>query len=294
MFVPRDEDVILLDEKLFQVPVRSVALTTLGIKVFLAEITPENAKFFLERKFKNRGIKLPSLRKLIRTITLDRWEINGETIIFDDEGHLLDGQHRLKAVIESWKPIWSLIVYGINQERFKTMGQNSKRSAGDILAIAGERNGRNLAAALRWVWRYEHNLMLNEHPDVADDELADTIEQYPGLVESLSYGFRLQGLVAPGLVTALHYLCGQVDSSLANHFYWSLGTGANLDTDNPILTLRELFINANKKRTRLPDIYKAAVTIIAWNLLRKNPQATVKKLSWRRGNVRRAEFPKIT
>lgn len=283
-FVPHDDDIILLDEELFQAPVRSLPLSTVGITVYLIEITPKIAEIWLKRKNKNRSIHLSQLAKLKRALEQDRWEVNGETIIFDGQGQLIEGQHRLQACVDTGIVLWSLVVHGIDQERFKTMGQGSKRTAGDILGIRGEKNSRNLAAALRWVWRYEQGQMMNPHPLITDDELADTLETHQAITLSIPYGNKPPRLIAPGLTTALHYLCSRQDKALANHFFWSFTTGENLSEGNPILVLRNTLTQRSKLRRIVRDELKAPMVIHAWNLLRKNRHAVIgnsQKLIWR-------------
>ena len=169
------DDIITLDAALFACPARALPLTVLGISVYLAEITPEVARILLKTKNTNRSIKLAQLNRIKRAIEKSRWEINGETIIFDHDGRLVEGQHRLQAVVDTNTTIWTLVVRGIDRERFKTMGQGSKRTAGDILGIQGVKNATNIAAALRWVYRYETDQMTNAHPNITDDELTDTL-----------------------------------------------------------------------------------------------------------------------
>jgi hypothetical protein len=282
-FVPRDEDIYTVPEASFPAPVRGVPLSALGISVYLVEVTPKLAELWLKGKNKNRSMHLSQLNKLKRALEQDRWEINGETIIFDAQGRLIEGQHRLQAVVDTDTSLWSLIVVGIDQDRFKTMGQGSKRSAGDILSIRGEKDARNLAAALRWVWRYEHRQMMNPHPLITDDELADTIWVHQEIVDSITYGHQAQGLAAPGMVTALHYLCSRVHKADANDFFWRFTKGQNLDEGHPILILRNSLMKSTKLRRVMRDERKAPMIVVAWNLLRKDPNVRLKdarRLGW--------------
>ena len=269
----------------------------MGIEVYLLEITPEVAEVMLRKKNTNRTLKLSQLNRIKRALEQERWEINGETIIFDHAGQLIEGQHRLKAVVESGYTIRTLVVRGIDRERFKTMGQGSKRTAGDILGIQGVKNSRNIAAALRWVYRYEHDMMMNAHPNVTDDELADTITEHEAIIESLSFGVKAHSLAAPGMVTALHYLCSQRDKALANHFFWTFATGEHLEKGDAILVLRDRFLQGlgkRKARLILRDEQKAPMIVLAWNIIRKDGYVKLKdskRLSWhgRQGQ----KFPKI-
>jgi len=286
--------------EVFHTPLRAMPLSELGITVYLAEITPEAAEVMLREKNTNRTLHLPQLRKLQHTLECNRWEINGETIIYDEYGRLIEGQHRLKAIVEAHQTVWTLVVHGINRERFKTMGQGAKRTAGDILGIRGEKDARMLAAALRWVYRYDNDLMNNPHPTITDDELADTITEHKELIESVAFGRKCHAVAAPGMCTALHYLCSKRNKAFANHFFWSLGTGENMTSDDPIMVLRERFYKSeknarsNKLRVILRDEVKAPMIALTWNLLRKKPEARIKNavpIAWH-GRVGQ-KFPKL-
>jgi len=52
------------------------------------------------------------------------------------------------------------VVVGIDPACFATMDQGGKRSGADVLAIAGHPQAQTLCSALRWLWRYEHQQML--------------------------------------------------------------------------------------------------------------------------------------
>jgi hypothetical protein len=276
IFIPEDDQTSTLHDDLFQVPVRCVALDTLGISVYLLEITQKVAEHWLKTKNRNRSLHLAQLNKIKRSLGQGRWEINGETIILDATGRLIEGQHRCQAVLDTGIPLWSLVVIGIDQENFKTMGQGSKRSAGDILGIRGEHNARHLAAALRWVWRYDNKMMLSPHPPITDDELADTIFQHEDILNSIPYGTQKGILVAPGMATGLHYLFHRVSPEKANVFFRSFADGADLPTGHPILVLRNTLINRANKRQLMRDEHKAPMVILAWNLLQKDPKTLLR------------------
>lgn len=295
--MPEYPEMFTVTDDVFHVPLRAIPLKTLGISVYLAEITPEVAEVMLRKKNINRSFRLPQLNKIKRTLEMGRWEINGETIIFDEAGQLIEGQHRLKAVVETGVTIYALVVHGIDRERFKTMGQGAKRTVGDILGIQGEKNSRTLGAALRWVYRYDHDLMMNPHPNITDDELADTMPEHQELPESIPLGIKSHSLAAPGMITALHYLCGKRHKATANHFFWTFATGEHLERGDVLLVLRDRFMKAmGKKQTRLVlrDEQKAPMIINAWNIIRKEGYVKLKdgkRLQWQ--GKRGQKFPKI-
>jgi len=275
LIIQEMDDIITLDASLFHTPVSVLPLDRLGIKVFVALITPEIARIIWQHKNINRGIHLSQLRRLARALTQRRWQLNGEPLIFDRDGRLVEGQHRIKAVIDTGVSMVTLVVYGIDWELLGSMGLGAKRSIGDILGIRGIKNGNHIGAALRWVYRYEHGLMNNPHPNVTDDELADTYPTHAGLQDSFPLGARAQGLAAPAMVTALHYLCVKRDRATANAFFWKFGTGEQLEANDVVLVLRNRFLKGlsgkgtHFNRYILRDELKAPMIALAWNIIRK-------------------------
>jgi hypothetical protein len=304
------DDIVTLDETLFACAVRTLPLNILDISIYLVEITPEVARILLSKKNINRSIRLSQLNRLKRTLENHRWHINGETLICDHDGRLIEGQHRLQAVVDTQETIWTLMVHGIDRDRFKTMGQGSKRTAGDILGIQGVKNAMHIAAALRWVYRYETGQMMNAHPNVTDDELTDTLPLHTALLDSIPFGKKCLGIAAPGMATALHYLCRkgpqpephepgrrrgrppvvkdrwdqgdpQRRKGQADHFFWSLATGENLEPGDPILVIRNRILQpkgARRVRLILRDEAKAPMIINTWNLVVTAPAEAPAKL----------------
>lgn len=56
-----------------------------------------------------------------RQMSAGRWQENGETIIVGKSGNLLDGQHRLQAVIRSGVSIMAIIVFGVDDDEAMVM-----------------------------------------------------------------------------------------------------------------------------------------------------------------------------
>jgi hypothetical protein len=69
------------------------------------EINPTIAKEMLKRNFNNRKLNETHIRNLSNQMKLNNWLFDGTPLKFDKYGRLLDGQHRLNAVIESNKQI---------------------------------------------------------------------------------------------------------------------------------------------------------------------------------------------
>lgn len=62
-------------------------------------ITPETAKSWLLKNVHNRPLRDGLVTTYATDMANEQWQSNGESIKFSSEGELLDGQHRLAAVI---------------------------------------------------------------------------------------------------------------------------------------------------------------------------------------------------
>jgi hypothetical protein len=65
------------------------------------------------------------------------FEINGDTIRFDSHGTLIDGQHRLAAIVASNEGQVLLVVEGLDPTVFGTIDQGKPRTVANIIASTG-------------------------------------------------------------------------------------------------------------------------------------------------------------
>lgn len=112
-------------------------------------ITPEIAKTMLGENVNNRCISRDNVNLFAREIRNGEWRFNGEAIKFGKDGRLLDGQHRLLAVIAADKPLTTLVIRGLEDETQQTMDSGKTRTLGDVLTLRGEKNSTQLASLAR-------------------------------------------------------------------------------------------------------------------------------------------------
>lgn len=77
-------------------------------------ITPELAKKYLERNYNNyRRASSSTVTAYAEDMQNGSWELNGESIKFSENGSLIDGQHRLMAVVKAGVGVPMLVVTGV-------------------------------------------------------------------------------------------------------------------------------------------------------------------------------------
>lgn len=87
----------------------------------LVSITPELATQWLENNPLNRDIRDEHVQRLAHDIVVGQWVVNGDTVKRTSTGMLLDGQHRLWAVIEAGKAADMFVIDGIPEDAFHTI-----------------------------------------------------------------------------------------------------------------------------------------------------------------------------
>ena len=79
------------------------------------------------------------------------WKFTGETIQFSTDGQLMDGQHRLLALLVSNTSQTFNFVYGINKEAFDVIDSGKTRSFADVAQIKGYSDPLALTSLARFV-----------------------------------------------------------------------------------------------------------------------------------------------
>ena len=118
-------------------------------------VTPELAAEWLEANPRNRKINQRHVSALAVEIRAGRWLVTGEAIKLTADGQLLDGQHRLWAVLEAGMPIRTMVVRGIQSEAQLVMDTGAARKPGQGLGLLGYANANATAAALSVLARCE-------------------------------------------------------------------------------------------------------------------------------------------
>ena len=105
--------------------------------VVTENITPAKAREYLNTSTGNRPLSKVFILSYADTMKKGAWLLNGVPIIFDVNGHLLDGHHRLQAVITAGIPVRFDVMRGAPAEAFSTYDNGRHRTVGQLLAMQG-------------------------------------------------------------------------------------------------------------------------------------------------------------
>lgn len=149
-------------------------------------IDPIQAKAYLGHSAGNRGMKAEKISAYARDMTAGRWIANGESLIFDEAGNLIDGHHRLQACILSQTAFRSVVVRGVPSESSKTIDMGANRSPADALAFYGYKNCAVLNSVVRVLMSLKNGRERSASPSM--QEVLSFLEANPDLQEAANFG----------------------------------------------------------------------------------------------------------
>jgi hypothetical protein len=219
------------------------------------------------------------------------WKLNGDTIRFNGNGDLIDGQHRLNACIRSGIPFESYIVHGLEHEAFDTIDRGKPRSIADTFARQGHKHYNLLAATTRLLWLLKIGTLSSLRTGaVRPDQANKIIKKNPKLHDFVEWTVSITNrskLIRPALFCFLAYVTSKKDEKKAKQFWASVVTAEELKRGSPAYLLHHRLVLNSSSVAKLPVTTIAALAIKAWNLHQAGK--TCGSLKW----AENEQFPEI-
>jgi hypothetical protein len=111
------------------------SIESAGWESGIANVSPQLATELLKTNSINRTLRRGVVKKYALSMRSGNWQLSPDPICVDSKGILLNGQHRLHAVIEAAKTIPMLLMNGIKRETFAVMDRGAPRNFSDALGI---------------------------------------------------------------------------------------------------------------------------------------------------------------
>lgn len=280
-------------------------------------ITPKMAEAMLKNMVANRGVSDGKVLEYAIEMEGGRWSLNGETVKFNVEGQLFDGQHRLRACVLADKPFKTYVAYGISDENaFATVDVGKNRSHQDIFSISGYPSAALASSTAMTVYLYKHDMLTLKGPRgtqryakgssgvtaklkamppkgavVSKEELAMFAEPMKDrVIGAVRFAQNTPGgkLVPKAMIGGLYFLFAEKSEADAKRFFADLCEGVGLSSSDPVYRLRERLIANAASMNKLSRWAVMLLTVKAWNKRRSGEKAMM-SLKLTDGE----EFPKI-
>lgn len=106
-----------------------------GVEVQVFDVTPDLATQWLERNTRNRGLRQSVVNRYASDMKAGKWMVTGDAIGFDVNGSIVNGQHRLWAVLESDVTVRMTVAFGLQPDVVSVLDDHLKRNLVDVAKI---------------------------------------------------------------------------------------------------------------------------------------------------------------
>jgi hypothetical protein len=245
------------------------------INISEAVVNPDTAQSMLSHNTGNfRPVNAARVKRYASDMLSGRWIYAGDPIRFDKNGKLIDGQHRLAAIVLSGVAVQMLIIRGVEQEAESVIDKGQPRKNASWLHHAGIKNATHAAAIAKMILCHRKRAWHVQAFGAAyftDKEVLELAEQHDATIQS---AFRLATSVGSKIklgVTLLSTIMHEAafplaaeSSPICVEFCHALRDGDNLVKSSPVYLLRERFRDVHASKREGPYITKILATI-AWN-----------------------------
>lgn len=247
----------------------------------LESVTPEKATAYLSKNKSNRPISERNTERLATAMAAGEWVVNGESIKFNGDGSLVDGQHRLAAIIRSKKTIKTYVVRGLPSTSYDTIDQGKPRSLADLLARAGEIHYCCLASAIRWFLCFKSNSYPRDQRRLSNAALHNFLEETPSVRDSVASILEWCGKQSfpRGFMAGFHCYVSTIDKKAADEFIKGVCTGENLTKQMPEYKLRQSMIDDVSALRKMHLNQLSILFAKSWNYKRTGKEVKVLKTS---------------
>jgi hypothetical protein len=269
-------------------------LSALGLKPepvtsWQVEITPGLAGQLLQFNTANRNPSRAKISRFADLIRAGRWTLNGETVKFGSDGRLLDGQSRLRAIVEAGQPAHLELRGGLSPEAQRTMDCGEVRKGTHTLEMLGEEHAQILSPALRLVFKWETGQLGTSGSGQGRGSLLENLampgllDRHAGLRQSVAWavglGPRLRKWVPLSEASAFHYLFAMGGRLKRDAFFDGLVSGNALS--QPVALYRQRVTAALP--SRLSSHVLRRLLVKAWNAHHAGRQIEALTLAPREG-----------
>lgn len=243
----------------------------MAITAKIETITPEKASGYVTDGVFNRDVVESHVMYLANQMRSGSWKENGQSVVFDDRGRLLDGQHRMQAVILAKTPVKMMVVRGVDSKTFSTMDTGRPRFARDVLSIEGYENAEKFGAVLRYIYRWTNGIFPGDdrYRRASNNDLLLLAKKYPEAHESVRWAFKRDRaervLTGRTTVAFAHWATTHANPTEARRFWSAFVSGdGGAKSASTLLRNRILIAFSGKKASSLRDYEVIAACAVAW------------------------------
>ena len=213
-----------------------------GVRSVAIQLTPAVAKRLLDRNVHNRKISEKIVQKYAEEIKAGEWRLTPQGIGINDRGELVDGQHRLSAIIRANQTVPMLITVGLPAASQEKVDRQRRRTLFDALYLAGKATCRQEVEIATCITRMRMRSDSAVVPtDAAVKAMLDVHQESISVILARGAAKRVRGLSQASFLAAA-VLYHELAPGKCLEFLDGVRTGVMLTQDHPAMRLRRFLM----------------------------------------------------
>lgn len=238
-------------------------------------VTPELARQWLLVNTRNRDPKANVIERYQDAIANDLWMATPHGVGFDTDGCLVDGQHRLMAIVASGQSAVILVAWGLDPHVINVLDDGSKRRASDAMKIDGVDRASDVATIVLGICKVatgRNDAFSNLVVSMAYEKNRTEVDWMIDLTAKSGQFKRFPQFVAGALCIAHRKHPAQV-----NRLAWEVWTGEEIRARTPAQALSRYLKPENAKK-EMHRHKAASITFAAcWHQLQNTRVSQLKE-----------------
>ena len=194
------------------------------LNLTLELITPTLAKDMLKKNTNNRPVNNRQVELYSADMENNEWQVEAcQPIILDDNQRILDGQHRLHAIVRSNTTHFMLIKRGTPVDVRAVLDTGLGRTASHEATMQGIPNSSKMTRTAQFLLRHDTYGLRNaasSSPKIINRDVVDFVKEHQNSLEYAlgRIGNIKIGPVGSALIVPTFYLSYKEDEDKAEHF----------------------------------------------------------------------------
>lgn len=246
-------------------------------------VTVEMAKKWLSNAAPNRPIRALAVAKCVAEILEGEWKYNGDTIRFNKDGKMIDGQHRCKAIVETGMEQICLVAYDVDETAVPTIDEGTRRTSADQWGMKGLAGGKTDSAIIQQLYHW----YVSGHMGTTRKTLSLRASwavynklDLPLFTAVKARAYSTKGIHGkPSILAAIGYVAGWDNLEKFEDFVNRITTGLGMSRSDSAYFFRE-FLRSSKKNSGWSETIIAQSTAHAFSIFvsgKKPPRGLFKE-----------------
>ena len=250
------------------------------------KITPKIAKRLLENTTPalQRRLDRRQVFAISTAMSNGTFLDNGDTIRQDQHGNIIDGQHRLNAIIEANFTLETIFVKGLATKTIHTIDMHAKaRTLTDVLEISHKttyKYGTSIAATVKFINSFNMGsfsaspaFLKSRRQAITSTYFLQWVNDNPKIIDFVGETMRLRGngdkLLKASVFCGLKWILDGYNKPEADKFFQMFSDGIGVNVKSPIYILRKKILatkfSDTRRRAHLTQTELIFCFIKSWN-----------------------------